>query len=291
MARQGFITGSSGYFSRYQGTPQIYSIRYEPDHENKRLAGTGLCLICGGTEGATGGVNELLTKIQRGRHEEPFLRLQGTIMEKLTLNDHLEKFRKVIECKWHENKDIKKNIDTKVKILERSYRLPEEDEHFVLYELFNMYLLGGYDRKYDPAKSALITYITIFVNSKLDRLIDGRRKKHFWENGERYIGKKKIRFKSGDIQDNQSREIIPDEERDVRFSTPENPESIILEKEITRSFWKFAEERDRINEAKIILGLEDYDAIARQTTILKDTICKRVHRLVADFKEHYYGKK
>ena len=211
-------------------------------------------------------------------------------MEKLTLNDHLEKFRKVIECPWLEDPDIKMNIDTKIKLLEKYYRLPEEDCHFVLYELFNMYLLGGYDRKYDPTKSALITYITIFVNSKLDRLIDSRRKKHFWENGERYIGKKKIRFKNVDIQDNQQREIIPDEERDVRFATLENPETIILEKEITKSFWKFAEERDRINEAKIILGLEDYDTIARQTSILKDTICKRVSRLVADFKEYYDGK-
>jgi len=211
-------------------------------------------------------------------------------MDILTLNDHLEKFRKVIECAWYENNDIKKNIDTKIKLLERYYRLPAEDEHFVLYELFNMYLLGEYDRKYDPTKSSLITYITIFVNSKLDRLIDSRRKHHLWENGERYIGKKKIKFKSGDIQDNQPREIIPDEERDIRFATIENPETIIMEEEITKSFWKFAEERDRINEAKIILGLEDYDTIARQTSILKDTICKRVHRLVADFKEHYDDK-
>jgi hypothetical protein len=210
----------------------------------------------------------------------------------ITLDDHLDKFQKVINCKWKEETDIKKRIDLKVKLLKYYYRQPQETDDFVLLELFNVYLLGGYDKKYDPSKSNLMTYITIFIDTHLDAMLSQRRKRYLWDNGERVIDdngfKKKLRFRSCDIYDKVYLEPIIDDDRDIRFRDPEDPETILLKKEVMQSFWQFAKEKDRINEAKIVLGLEDYEAIARQTITLKDTIRIRVYRLLADFKEYYY---
>ena len=50
-----------------------------------------------------------------------------------------------------------------------------------LVELFSMYLLGGYDKKYDPARGNLMTYVTVFIDSHLDTLLDQRRKRDLWE--------------------------------------------------------------------------------------------------------------
>ena len=50
---------------------------------------------------------------------------------------------------------------------------------------------------------------------------------------------------------------------------------------------RFNKEKDRIDEAKIIIGLEDYDTIARQTAISKDTIRIRVARLLDAFNMYY----
>ena len=101
--------------------------------------------------------------------------------ETLTLNDHPDKFEKVVNCKWKEKNDVKSRIDTKVKVLKYYYRQPQENDDFVLLELFNMYLLGGYDKKYDPTRGNLMTYVTVFIDSHLDTLLDQRRKRDLWE--------------------------------------------------------------------------------------------------------------
>ena len=123
----------------------------------------------------------------------------------LTLNDHLEKFDKVINCNWKEINDVKSKIDTKVKVLRCYYRQPHERDDFVLLELFNMYLLGGYDKKYDPTKSNLLTYVTVFIDSRLDTMLDQRRKRDLWEHGETVVRQngyeRRIRFKSCDVYD------------------------------------------------------------------------------------------
>ncbi len=211
--------------------------------------------------------------------------------ETLTLNNHLEKFDKVINCKWKEINDVKRQIDTKVKILEYYYRQPNENKDFVLLELFNMYLLGGYDKKYDPARGNLLTYVTVFIDSHLDTMLDQRRKRDLWEQGERIIlqngSEKRIRFKSCDIYDKYFTEPLPNDDRDIQFSDPEDPESLMLRKEKLRLFWRFAKEKDRINEAKIILGLEDLDTISKQTSTSNNTIRIRVSRLIEDFNTYY----
>ena len=211
--------------------------------------------------------------------------------ETLTLNDHLDKFEKVINCKWKEINDVKRKIDTKVKVLKYYYRQPQERDDFVLLELFNMYLLGGYDKKYDPARSNLLTYMTVFIDSHLDTMLDQRRKRDLWEQGERVIRQngyvKKVRFRSCDIYDKNYREPLPYDDRDIRISNLEDPETMLIRNEIKRLFWQFAKEKDRIDEAKIILGLEDYETVARQTAMSKNTIRMRVTRLVDDFNIHY----
>ena len=211
--------------------------------------------------------------------------------ETLTLNDHLDKFEKVINCKWKEKNDVKSRIDTKVKVLKYYYRQPHEKDDFVLLELFNMYLLGGYDKKYNPTRSNLLTYVTVFIDSHLDTLLDERRKRDLWERGEREVRQngyvKKVRYKSCDIYDKNYREPLPYDDRDIQFSDPENPESIMIGNEKIRLFWQFAKEKDRIDEAKIILGLEDYETVAGRTAMSRNTICQRVTRLVDDFNNYY----
>ena len=209
----------------------------------------------------------------------------------LTLNDHLDKFEKVINCKWKEINDVKNRIDTKVKVLKYYYRQPQEKDDFVLLELFNMYLLGGYDKKYDPTKSNLLTYVTIFIDSHLDTLLDQRRKRDLWEQGERVIrqngSEKRIRYKSCDVYDKNFREPLPYDDRDIRLSDLEDPETMLIRKEQMHLFWQFAKEKDRMDEAKIILGLEDYETVARQTAISKDTIRIRIARLIEAFNLYY----
>ena len=211
--------------------------------------------------------------------------------ETITLNDHLEKFEKVINCKWKEINDVKTRIDTKVKVLTYYYRQPQERDDFVLLELFNMYLLGGYDKKYDPTRSNLLTYVTVFIDSHLDTLLDQRRKRDSWERGEREVRQngyvKKVRYRSCDIYDKNIREPMLDDDRDIRLGNLDDPETLLIRNEKMRMFWQFAKEKDRIDEAKIILGLEDYETVAGRTAISKNTIRMRATRLVDDFNNYY----
>ncbi len=209
----------------------------------------------------------------------------------LTLNDHLEKFEKVINCKWKEKCDVKNRIDVKVRMLKYYHRQPHEKDDFVLMELFNMYLLGGYDKKYDPTRGNLMTYVRVFIDSHLNTMLDQRRRRRSWEDGERVLKQngyeKEIRFKSSDVYDKHYREPLPYDDRDIRLSDLDDPEAILLRKERERLLWQFAKERERTDEAKIILGLEDYETLAKQTGILEDTIRKRTSRLVNDFIDYY----
>jgi hypothetical protein len=209
----------------------------------------------------------------------------------LTLNDHLEKFEKVINCKWKKENEKKQKIDIKIKTLRSYYRQPHEKDDFVLLELFNMYLLGGYDKKYDPTRGGLMTYVTVFIDSHLDFMLDQRRKRDLWDQGERVLKQngfeKRICFKSCDVYDKNYRESLPYDDRDIRISDLEDPESILLGEERRRLLWHFAKEKNRIDETKILLGLEDYHAVSTETGISKDTIRKRISRLVDDFNEYY----
>ena len=210
----------------------------------------------------------------------------------LTLNDHLDKFDKVINCKWNEVNDLKNKIDIKVKILQYYYRKPHERDDFVLLELFNMYLLGGYDKKYDPSKSNLLTYITIFINSHLDTMLNKRRKRELWEQGEREEIKKnryrkKIRYKSCDVYDKNFRESLPDDDRNIQVSNLEDPEYKLFKRQKKKMFLQYAKKINRVNEAKIVIGVTDYKTVIRQTGISNDTIRKRVCRLVVDFNQYY----
>jgi hypothetical protein len=211
----------------------------------------------------------------------------------LTLNDHLEKFEKVINCKWKKECDVKNRIDKKVKVLECYYRQPHERDDFVLLELFNMYLLGGYDKKYDPTRGSLMTYVTVFIDSHLDAMLDQRRKRDLWDQGERVLRQngfeKKICFKSCDVYDKNYRESITYDDRDIRISDPEDPESILLGEEKTKLLWKFGKEKGRRDEVEIILGLEDYETIMIKTGMSKNTLRQRISRLVQEFNEFYEG--
>ena len=61
----------------------------------------------------------------------------------------------------------------------------------------------------------------------------------------------------------------------------------MMRNEKMRLLWQFAKEKNRIAETKIVLGLEDYETVARQSAISKETIRKRVARLIDDFDLHY----
>ena len=211
----------------------------------------------------------------------------------LTLNDHLEKFEKVINCKWKKENEKKKQIDIKIEILKYYYRQPHEKDDFVLLELFYMYLLGGYDKKYDPTRGGLMNYVTVFIDSHLNTMLDQRRKRDLWDQGERVLRQngfeKKICFKSCDVYDKNYRETIQYDDRDIRVSDPEDPESILLGEEKTKLLWKFGKEKNRTDEVEIILGLEDYETIMIKTGMSRNTLRQRISRLVEEFNEFYEG--
>ena len=211
--------------------------------------------------------------------------------KKLTLNDHLEKFDKVLNAKWKILNDIKRNIDLKVTLLKCYHRKPYESDDFVLLELFNMYLLGGYDQKYDPARSNLMTYVTVFIDSHLNKMLLERNKRELWEQGEREIdlngSRKKIRYKSCDVYDKNFRESLQEHDWDLFVNDTETPETVLEKKEKIKLFWKFAKEKNRVSEAKIIMWKKDYETVSRQTGMPVDTIRKRVVRLIGCFNNYY----
>jgi hypothetical protein len=213
------------------------------------------------------------------------------VTETLTLNDHLEKFEKVINGKWKEPSDIKRGIDLKVKLLKYYHRQPYEGDDFVLLELFNMYLLGEYDQKFDPARSNLMTYVTVFIDSHLNKMLLDRNKRELWEKGEREIDlngfKKKIRYKSCDIYEKNFRESFQDHDRDLCVNNIETPETILEKNEKIKLFWKFAKNKNRIAEAKMIMEKKDYETVSRQTGLPVDTIRKRIARLIDCFNKYY----
>jgi hypothetical protein len=138
-----------------------------------------------------------------------------------------------------------------------------------------------------------MTYVTVFIDSHLDAMLDQRRKRDLWDQGEREIKqngfKKKLQYKSPDIYDKNYRESLLYDDRDIRISDPEDPESILLGEEKRRLLWKFGKERGRTDEVEIILGLEDYETIMIKTGISKNTLRQRICRLVEEFNEFYEG--
>jgi hypothetical protein len=213
------------------------------------------------------------------------------VNKKLTLNDHLEKFDKVLNAKWEKPNDIKRNIDLKVNLLKCYHRKPYESDDFVLLELFNMYHLGGYDQKFDPARSNLMTYVTVFIDSHLNKMLLERNKRELWEQGEREIdlngSRKKIRYKSCDVYDKNFRESLQEHDWDLFVNDTGTPETILEKKEKIMLFWKFAKEKNRVSEAKIIMWKKDYETVSRQTGLPADTIRKRVVRLIDCFNNYY----
>jgi hypothetical protein len=213
------------------------------------------------------------------------------VNKKLTLNDHLEKFDKVLNAKWEKPNDIKRNIDLKVNLLKSYHRKPYENDDFVLLELFNMYLLGGYDQKFDPTRSNLMTYVTVFIDSHLNKMLLERNKRELWEQGEREIdlngSRKKIQYKSCDVYDKNFRESLQEHDRDLFVNDTGTPETVLEKKEKIKLFWKFAKEKNRISEAKIIMWKKDYETVSRQTGLPADTIRKRVVRLIGCFNNYY----
>jgi len=213
------------------------------------------------------------------------------VNKKLTLNDHLEKFDKVLNSKWERPNNTKRNIDLKVTLLKCHHRKPYESDDFVLLELFNMYLLGGYDQKYDPARSNLMTYVTVFIDSHLNKMLLDRNKRELWEQGEREIdlngSRKKIQYKSCDVYDKNFRESLQEHDWDLFVNDTETPETILEKNEKTKLLWKFAKKKNRSAEAKIIMGEKDYEMVSRQTGLPVDTIRKRVARLIDSFNNYY----
>jgi hypothetical protein len=209
----------------------------------------------------------------------------------LTLDDHFNKFNKVINRNWKKWSETKKQINRRVNFLKYHYRDPHESDDFVRFELFYMYLNGGYDKKYDPTRSNLMTYVIGFIDSHLDPLLEQRQKRKLWDNGEREINingyKKKIRYKSCDIYDKCHRQSFGDSDHYRTPSECDTSESRLLNKERLELFYEYAKSKGRTDEAKIIIGLEDYDSISRRTSLSVDTIRKRVHRLIESFNRYY----
>ena len=209
----------------------------------------------------------------------------------LTLDDHLNKFDKVINGNWKNENDLKRSIDLRIKLLKTYYKDPLESDDFVLMELFYMYMDGEYDKKHDPIRSNLMTYITVFIDSHLDTLLEQRRKRKLWDNGEREINingyKKEIRYKSCDIYDKCYRQSFGECDHFRPLSEFDTPESLLLNDERLELFYEYAKNHGRTAEAKIILGLEDYESISRRTSLSVDTIRKRIHRLIDSFNIYY----
>ena len=73
--------------------------------------------------------------------------------------------------------------------------------------------------------------MTVFIDSHLDTLLDQRRKRDLWDQGERVIRQngydKKIRYRSSDVYDKDYREPLPYDDRDIHLADPDDPESIL----------------------------------------------------------------
>jgi len=107
------------------------------------------------------------------------------------LEDHLDMFVYVLKYRHKSEDDIESKIHAKLSVLKISY---EENTDTILSDLFTIYADGDYDQKWDSGRSSLKNYVKVFINSKLTKMINvRRRRRNFDRFGEDDNGRK-IRF-------------------------------------------------------------------------------------------------
>ncbi len=176
--------------------------------------------------------------------------------------DYIKLFNTILNSKY--NKNINKNY----RLLDTELRRKSDEEDYILAELLYKFAIGGYDKKYDKSKSTLLHYISIFVDSTLMRMIDNKMKKR---GNDMY---NKSNTSSFDDEINYGEGFV-------------SPEAVTILNEKRHLLLKYAKSKDRLFEAKIILGEVDFFDFVEEGSKKYDRLRQRVSRLKLSFEDWY----
>ncbi len=169
-------------------------------------------------------------------------------------------------------KKFKRNIriKRKLRILKQHSNFDSND---ILHELFKHYLNNVYHENYDQEKAKFSTFIVNFINKNLNNLLRTEVPAKMRERST---------FQSGDIGD-LSDSLLNQYGTDETFET-RTPEDLCIAKEL---FEKMLDHYGA-DYASVLLGEKDRESIANEIGVKYDTLCKRINRLTAEFKQSLY---
>lgn len=131
-------------------------------------------------------------------------------------------------------------------------------------ELKTIYYAHEYDKKYNPLRADLLTYVKIFINSHVKGLLRKELKNRDMSyNNEEYDDQIFYAGKNNDL------------------------ETDYITKERDDLFQEYAKEHDRINEWKIYIGEKYYSDFVEKGSKEYFALAKRIERLIKNFQEYY----
>lgn len=173
----------------------------------------------------------------------------------MNLDKHIEAFDKVLKSKW--DCKIYRLIHRKISLLNRMHK--DYDRPNIYMDLLTTYYIGGHDRRFDPMKASLPTYVKHFVNRKLSHMI--RHRRH-------------------EIEMDYNTTIYDDE---IFYGGENDPGSM----DKLMDFRRYAESHDRLDEFEILAGYKDYSDLVEMYSKEYDALRQRVSRLKRDFENWY----